>query len=133
MKGTLMYKKMLFGVVLFGLFSVLFAACAIVDTANLNANIPAVHMGSASFLQSSVTIKKGDMLNLIDDSSSPHDITNGSWVGSTQHPAKEAGAPSITQNYSGSDSAPVGPFTNAGTFHIYCTIHPGMNLTVVVQ
>lgn len=128
-----MYKKMLFGVAFLGLFSVLFAACAIVDTANLNSNIPAVHMGSASFLQSSVTIKKGDMLNLIDDSSSTHIVTNGSWVGSTQKPAKEAGVPSVNQTFNGSDSAAVGPFTNAGTFHLYCTIHPGMNLTVVVQ
>lgn len=128
-----MYKKMLFGVALFGLLSILFASCAIVDTANLNSNIPAVHMGGASFLQSSITIQKGQMLNLIDDSSSPHTITNGSWVGSTQKPAKESGAPSINQSYTGSDSAPVGPFTTAGTFHIYCIIHPGMNLTVVVK
>jgi hypothetical protein len=26
-----------------------------------------------------------------------------------------------------------GPFTTAGIFHIYCTIHQGMNLTIVVQ
>ena len=128
-----MYKKMLFGIVLFGLFSVLFAACAIVDTANLNANVPTVNMGGASFLQSSVTIKKGDMLNLVDQSSAEHIITNGSWEGSTQKPAKEAGAPSINHTYTGNDSGTVGPFTNVGTFHIYCTIHPGMNLTVVVK
>ncbi|MEO8970771.1 MAG: hypothetical protein ABI406_04125 [Ktedonobacteraceae bacterium] len=128
-----MYKKMLFGVVLFGLFSVLFAACAIVDTSTLNTNLPSVNMGGASFLHTSVTIKKGDMLNLIDTAPSPHIVTNGSWVGSTQKPAKEAGAPSINQQYSGNDSAPVGPFTTAGTFHIYCTIHPGMNLTVIVK
>lgn len=128
-----MYKKMLFGIVLFGLFSVLFAACAIVDTSTLNANLPTVDMGGASFIQSSITIKKGDMLNLVDQAPSTHIITNGSWVGSTQKPAKEPGAPSINQTYTGSDSAPVGPFTTSGTFHLYCTIHPGMNLTVIVQ
>lgn len=133
MKGTLMYKKVLFGIVLFGLFSVLFAACAIVDTANLNANIPTVNMGGASFLQTSVTIKKGDKLNLVDQSSSPHIITNGSWVNGVAKPSKEANAPSINQNFAGSDSAAVGPFTNAGTFHLYCTIHPGMDLTVTVK
>jgi hypothetical protein len=30
-------------------------------------------------------------------------------------------------------SAEVGPFTIAGVFHLYCTIHQGMSLTVVVQ
>ena len=128
-----MYKKLVFGLVLFGLLSVLLAACAIVDTSTLNANLPTADMGGASFLQSSVTIKKGDMLNLVDQAASTHIITNGSWVGSTQKPAKEPGAPSINQTYNGNDSAPVGPFNNAGTFHLYCTIHPGMNLTVIVQ
>lgn len=128
-----MYKKMLFGIVLFGLFSVLFAACAIVDTSTLNANLPTVNMGNASFLQSSVTVKKGDMLNLVDASSSPHIITNGTWINGVAKPSKESGAPSINQQYSGSDSAAVGPFTNAGTFHLYCTIHANMNLTVTVE
>lgn len=128
-----MYKKMLFGIVLFGLFSVLFAACAIVDTANLNANVPTADMGNASFIQSSVNIKKGDMLNLVDQSSSPHIITNGSWVNGVAKPSKESGAPSINQQFTGSDSATVGPFTNAGTFHLYCTIHANMNLTVIVK
>ncbi len=128
-----MYKKIVFGLVLFGLLSVLLAACAIVDTSTLNANLPSVSMGGASFIQSSVTIKKGEMLNLVDTAPSTHIITNGSWVGSTQKPAKEPGAPSINQTYNGNDSAPVGPFNSAGTFHLYCTIHPGMNLTVIVQ
>ena len=32
-----------------------------------------------------------------------------------------------------SGSLKIGPFTTAGIFHIYCTIHRGMNLTIVVQ
>ena len=127
-----MYKRILFGVVLFGTITVLLAACAIVDTSNM-ASGPTVHMGGTNFNQSSITIHKGDMLNLVDDAASTHIITNGSWVGSTQKPAKESGAPSVNQTFNGSDSAAVGPFTTAGTFHLYCTIHPGMNLTVVVQ
>jgi plastocyanin len=27
----------------------------------------------------------------------------------------------------------IGPFTTTGVFHIYCTLHTGMNLTIVVQ
>ena len=30
-------------------------------------------------------------------------------------------------------SLEIGPFTTAGIFHIYYTIHRGMNLTIVVQ
>lgn len=31
------------------------------------------------------------------------------------------------------DSAAIGPFNTAGTYHLYCTIHQNMNLTVIVQ
>ncbi len=27
----------------------------------------------------------------------------------------------------------IGPFTTAGIYHLYCSIHVGMNLTIVVQ
>jgi len=127
-----MYKRILFGLVLFGTIAVLLGACAIVDTSTM-ASGPSVHMSGTNFTQSSITIHKGDMLNLVDDAASTHIITNGSWVGSTQKPAKENGAPSVNVTLNGSDSASVGPFTTAGTFHLYCTVHPGMNLTVVVQ
>src|SRR5436305_356711 len=127
-----MYKRIVGGLVIFGILATLLSACAIVDTAN-TASYPTVHMGGSTFIQTSITIHKGDMLNLVDDAASTHIITNGSWVGSTQKPAKESGAPSVNQTFNGSDSASVGPFTTAGTFHLYCTVHPGMNLTVVVQ
>jgi len=90
-------------------------------------------MSGTNFTQSSITIHKGDMLNLVDDAASTHIITNGSWVGSTQKPAKESGAPSVNVTFNGSDSAPGGAFTTAGTCHLYCTVHPAMNLTVVVH
>jgi plastocyanin len=127
-----MYKKILFGIVLSALLTVLFAACAIVDTAN-QATGPHVDMGGASFLQSSVNVPKGDSLNLIDTAASPHTITNGSWVNGVQKPAKEPGAPTVFMQFNGNDSGTVGPFNTAGTFHLYCTIHQGMNLTVVVK
>ncbi len=28
---------------------------------------------------------------------------------------------------------PVGPTVHMGAYHLYCTIHPGMNLTVIVK
>jgi plastocyanin len=126
-----MYRKMLLGLMLFGLLTVIFAACSIKNAST--SSIPAVHMGATTFLQSSVTIKKGDMLNLIDDANSEHIITNGSWINGQQVPRKEPGAPTVNQVYAGNDQAAIGPFNTAGTYHLYCTIHVNMNLAVIVQ
>src|SRR5690348_2959743 len=122
LKGNCMYKKIFAGLVLFGLFSVLMASCAIRDTANTS-NLPAVHMGGADFIQHMTTIPKGSMLNLIDDAPSQHIIQNGTWVNGTAKPATEPGAPTVNVTYNGNDSAPIGPFNTAGTFLLYCTIH----------
>lgn len=92
-----------------------------------------VHMGDTNFIQTSITLKKGDSLTLVDDSAVVHIIGNGSWDGSTAKPAKEDGAPTVSQMFNGNDTKSVGPFTTAGTFHLYCSVHPGMNLTVTVQ
>lgn len=127
-----MYKKLLFGIVTLALLSVVLAACSIKDSATA-ATGPSVQMGGASFLQSTIAIKKGDTLTLVDTSSSPHIIENGYWQGSTQHPAKESGAPTVNINFSGSDTHSTAPFNTAGTFKLYCTIHGGMNLVVTVQ
>jgi plastocyanin len=92
-------------------------------------------MGETTFLQPSVTISKGSSLNLIDDVAVLHIIGNGSWVNNTIKPAREPGAPVVNNlqfNAAGQTTA-VGPFTTAGTFHLYCSVHLNMNLTVIVQ
>jgi len=122
---------MLIGLALFGLLTILLSACGIKDLST--ASGPSVHMSGTNFVQNSVTIQKGDMLNLIDDAASTHIIVNGSWINGTAKPAIEPGAPTVNQQYVGNDSAPIGPFNTAGTFHLYCTIHQNMNLTVIVQ
>ncbi len=127
-----MYKRIVVSLTLFALLTILLGACAIVDTAN-NASLPTVHMGGSIFIQTSISIHKGDSLNLVDDAPSTHVIVNGSWDGTTQKPAVENGAPMVNKTYTGNDSGAIGPFTTAGTFHLYCTVHPGMNLTVTVQ
>ncbi len=126
-----MYKKILVGLLVFGLLTTILAACAIRDEAGTSG--PEAHMGSATFVQSSVTINKGDSLTLVDDVAVEHIIKNGSWNGTTQQPATESGAPSVNITFNGNDSAPIGPFNTSGTFRLYCTIHLGMNLTVVVK
>jgi plastocyanin len=90
-------------------------------------------MGQTNFLQSSITLHKGETLTLHDDVNSTHIITNGSWVNGIAHPKMESGIPSINQTFNGAgDSNSIGPLNTAGTFHLYCTVHPGMNLTIVV-
>ncbi len=102
------------------------------STTSVN-GVLAVHMGISNFAQSSVTITKGSKLILIDDGSYPHILSNGTWEDNTPHPATEVGAPAVQNVQVNGNSVEIGPFNTAGTFHIYCTIHPGMNLAVIVQ
>jgi plastocyanin len=95
---------------------------------------PTVHMCGNNFAQSSITISKGQSLTLVDDSSAGHVIANGSWVNGTAQASQEPGAPVVNNlQFNGNDSHTIGPFNTAGTFHLYCTVHQGMNLTVIVQ
>ncbi len=126
-----MYKKIFIGLLVFGLLTTILAACAIYDQSSII--IPEAHMAGASFVQSSVTINKGDMLKLVDDAAAQHIIKNGTWNGNTPQPKTESGAPTVDVTTNGNDSATIGPFNTSGTFQLYCTIHPGMNLTVVVK
>lgn len=94
-----------------------------------------VHMGQTNFTQSSITISKGSSINLINDTAVTHIIANGTWENNTAQPGAEPGAPTINnlQFTTANQSQTIGPFTTAGTFHLYCIVHPGMNLTVTVQ
>lgn len=127
-----MFKKVFVGLLVIGLMTTILSACSIYDQATLPKG-PEAHMSGASFVQSSVNIKKGDSLTLIDDVAAQHIIKNGTWDGNTPKSAAESGAPSVDVTLNGNDSATIGPFNTAGTYKLYCTIHPGMNLTVNVQ
>lgn len=129
-----MYKKLLVGVALLAILTTILAACSIHDTGGGGSVGPTVHMGNADFLQNSITISKGQSITLIDDVAVEHIITNGQWKSSTTPSlGKESGAPTYNQTFNGNDSDTLGPFNTSGTFHYLCTIHPNMNLTVVVQ
>ena len=123
-------KKTLTGLIVGSLLTVLVSACGIREASPIV--IPTVHMGAIGFIQDSITLHKGEMLYLVNDSIAPHQIENGSWVNGVARPALEPGAPPVHQTFNGNDSAEVGPFNAAGTFHLYCAIHQGMNLTVIV-
>lgn len=126
-----MHKTLLAGIALLALLTTLLSACSIHDTAVQSG--PSVHMGNANFLQTSITISKGQSVALIDDVTVEHIITNGTWQNGVAKVGKESGAPAYNKTFNGNDSDTLGPFNTSGTFEYYCTIHPGMNLTVVVQ
>ena len=125
-----MFKNLFAALGLSCIIIVLLAACG----SGSNGSNP-IHMSSDHFLQSSITIKKGKSITLInDDLVGSHVIANGTWANNTARPVREAGAPSVDNvNIGGNSSVTIGPFTTAGTFQLYCTVHAGMNLTVVVQ
>jgi len=95
--------------------------------------VPTVHMGAGNFLQSSVTITKGSKLVLVDDVAALHILANGSWQNGVAKPTNEAGAPRVNNVQVNGGSIQIGPFTTSGTYHIFCLVHQGMNLTIIVQ
>lgn len=147
-----MYRKITGIFILLGLISVLAVACDSGSSSSTNSysdgntgsstnnNAAAsgngtneVHLAASSFVQSSITITKGSKLKLINDTSTVHNIQNGSWDNGQAKPLKEKSAPTVNVMFNGNDTQEVGPFPVAGTYHLYCTIHLDMNLTVIVQ
>ena len=92
-----------------------------------------VQTDATTFIQSCVIVAKGASLKIVPTVPSLHLLDNGSWVNGNQQLAKEPGAPSINSVTVQNDPVEIGPFTTAGTFHILCTVHPDMNLTVEVK
>jgi hypothetical protein len=90
-------------------------------------------MGVSTFVQSTTTISKGSKLRIIDDGPYVHVLFNGMWQNNNMHMATEPGAPTVNRLIVKGNYVDIGPFSIAGTFHIYCVVHPGMNLTVIVH
>ena len=92
-----------------------------------------VHMDNTRFVPAATTIRAGERLTLVADTMAPHIIANGTWANGSARRAVEPGAPEIDDvTIAGNTSGSVGPFNQPGTYNLYCTIHPGMNLTVTV-
>ena len=92
-------------------------------------------MKGVEFIPNSITIKKGQRIKLIDDDTfTSHIISNGTWENNREKSEREPNAPTVDHmQISGGSTGSVGPFNAAGTFKLYCTIHAGMKLTVMVQ
>jgi len=95
---------------------------------------PTVHMSAVAFVQNVVLVPKGSELLLVDDGNYTHTLRNGMWTANgSQDTSAEPGAPAVDNINVNGGSLTLGPFNTAGVYHIYCTIHKDMNLTVVVQ
>jgi plastocyanin len=128
-----MLKKLFAILGLCSVLTLVLVACSVTGTDTSSAPNQ-VHMNATNFVHSSITIKKGERITLIDDALIPHTIANGTWENGTAKPEDESGAPQVKDMQINSlGQSAIGPFTTAGTFHFYCTIHSRMNLTVVVQ
>ena len=126
-------KKFLLAYTLLILLACLSTACASTPGAG-SSDQATVHMSETQFVPTSITIQKGDRLTLVDDVAVVHIIANGRWDSyGNQRPDIEPGAPTVQAQFNGNDQQSIGPFITVGTFHLYCTIHINMNLTVVVK
>lgn len=95
---------------------------------------PRVQMTTDHFAQNVVLVPKGSRLLIVSGSSVEHILRNGMWTPSgTPETLTESGAPAVHDLTIKGGSVQIGPFTTAGIFHLYCTIHRGMNLIIVVQ
>jgi plastocyanin len=102
------------------------------NEASDNPNV--VLMDPTKFIPDAVTIAAGSSVTLDSNAFVPHFIANGTWDGDTAVADREEGAPVMDNvQLKGGEDGTIGPFTESSTFQYYCTIHPGMNLTVTVE
>lgn len=115
--------------------AILVAACGMTGSnGSANENMVTVFTNATNFTQSSVTLKKGQTLQVTNNASNIHMLSLGRWQNGVAQPEQEAGAPSMSNLQLGAQSSvTIGPWNTPGTYSIYCTIHPGMMLKVTVQ
>lgn len=117
------------------LLTLALVSCTITGNDNTSTTGNTVGLAGNTFTPGSITIKKGASITLVNQANVVHIISNGSWQDGTSDPQTEPGAP-VVNNYtisSPNQTEVIGPFNTAGTFHYFCIVHTGMNLTVVVQ
>ncbi|HVB25473.1 MAG TPA: plastocyanin/azurin family copper-binding protein [Ktedonobacteraceae bacterium] len=110
-------------------------ACGGIST-NVTSNNPnTVKLEGQSFATSSITISKGSTITFLDDPN------NGALhilvIGQDGQQESEQGAPDFGgaagQRVDIGDTWTTPPWNTAGTYHVACTVHPAMNLTVTVK
>src|SRR6266704_669602 len=84
------------------------AACG--STSGGSANTVTVFTNSTNFTQSSVTLKKGQTLQVTNNASDIHMLSLGRWQNGVAQPEQEAGAPSVSNlQLAANSSVTIGP------------------------
>jgi plastocyanin len=89
-----------------------------------------VGMVTRDFAKDVVTLHRGERLTLINDSNAVHVVGPGT---DTHVVSPQRGNPMTGFHLMQTNAAyTTPPWQTAGTFYLTCTVHPGMNLKVVV-
>ena len=92
--------------------------------------VAGIGMFTADFTKEVVTLHRGDRLTLVNDSNAVHVVGPGR---DTHIASPERGVPMTGFHLMETNgSYTTGRWTTVGTFYLTCTVHPGMNLKVVV-
>jgi plastocyanin len=102
------------------------------STASASSGEPTVHLVASNFSPTSIIVPQGSTLHLVADTAILHILSNGTWANNSPKPLQEPGAPLVNNVQISGGSLEIGPFTTAGTYHIFCTVHLNMVLTVFV-
>lgn len=128
-----MKKLALFTIFILAITTVLLVACG--STSNPTSTNPnTIRAVGGTFALSSLSIRKGSTITFVDDPNNPalHILT----IGQNGQDEAQRGAPDFGgtagHTIQGGDSWITPPWNTAGTYHVTCTVHPGMNLTVIV-
>jgi plastocyanin len=122
----------LLSIVVFSILTVVFVACGGSNETSNNPNT--IRTEGGTFATSSISIKKGSTITFLDDSN------NGALhyliIGQNGQEAAQNGAPDFGglsgHRIEGGDVWTTAPWNTAGIYHVTCTVHPSMNLTVTV-
>ena len=79
-----------------------------------------IEISNFAFNPSEIKIKKGETVVWINRDSAPHTVTSDS--------GNEINSPQLSNEQVYSHS-----FSNTGTFNYYCSVHPSMKATVIVE
>ena len=124
-------RRLSFTVGLAALFTLVLAACNV----NAGSGSATISLGPSSFTgTTNVTIKAGQAVHFVDPASGG---THVLCVGRDLMCIPQSGAPAALNTLQGlifntGDVRDI-VFPNAGTYNVVCTIHPNMEVNVVVQ
>jgi plastocyanin len=110
----------------------LLAACGGSSGAEVN-DPDAIRMKQNAFSTSERSIPRGGTVTFVNEArGAPHILVIGLDGGQRREPGAPSFGGAAGHRSNAGDAWTTPPFNATGTFHITCTVHPDMNLTVAV-